>query len=167
MDTRKIYIGEVYNRCIENNKCITKKIGWGIFYTDGINYYGLKNNQRIDTDVFENIHLNVSSLIPYLSFAKISVFTYNESIEKIVKHCRKMISILEEKDIRNKYGYFYSKEELEKIHQNNQLTIDEKAKQILSDDSCKDIAGECDGITNKREYVYKVLHKSGKKSFDK
>lgn len=167
MDTRKIYIGEVYNRYIENSKCITKKIGWGIFYTDGINYYGLKNNKRIDTDVFENIYLDVSSLISYLSFAKTSLFTYNESIDKIITNSRKKISMLEEKDIIKKYGYYYSKEELEIIHRNNELTIYEKANQILEEDSLQEITGESDGIFNRKEYVYKVLRKSGRKSFER
>ena len=167
MDTRKIYIGEVYANKIENKKCVKKKAGWTILYYDGINYYSLRNGKKIEVDVYNNYYLDINSLISYNSFAKTSMFTYNEKKDVIINKCLKMIGKLEELEYRKKYGYNYSKEEIDKIHSRNELTIYEKVNQILKDDNIHEIIGENEDNLNRKEYVYKLLRKTGNKSFKK
>ena len=167
MDTRGIYIGEIYNNYFDKNKAKNRKLGWAIIYYDGINYYSVKTGQKIEVDIYKEIYLDINSLISYLSFAKTSMFTYNEKKDVIFNKCLKMIGKLEELEYRKKYGYNYSKEEIDKIHSRNELTIYEKVNQILKDDNVKEINGENEEYLSRREYVYKVLRKTGYKSFKK
>lgn len=166
MDTRRIFIGEVYVNEIDNNKCVKKKVGYGVFYYDGIDYYHLRSKIKISKDPFSKVYLDASSLISYNSFSSPS-FGNREKAEIVYEKCIYKISELEEKECRQKYGYYYSKEELEEIHNRDELTIYEKVKQILNDDNVKEINGENEEYLSRREYVYKVLRKTGYKSFKK
>ncbi len=171
MDVKNVYVGEISKIYRKNGKIVGKKVEYKkIYYNkdnntyyvfNNNNFYPLKNDGKSAKTNVE-IYLNKSSLVSLSSFYNTDKnLDYSEISYRCDLQIRKMIK----EKCKKLYGYKYTDEEIDEIHSNNKLTIDEKADEILREHIC--VNSECCNYQTCIECVYNYLSNTKKRSFDK
>ena len=171
MEAKKIYIGEVYVNDKKSNE--PKRIGFKIIHhnEDSNAYFYLNNNQEYSISTDRSTHyqyLEKESLIPFSSFAKMSE---NPSGFEIIYRCNLQIRKMISERCKKIYGYDYTDDEIDEIHERGKLTIDEKADQIFrfhlcTRDQLKNNLCKCEVYENCLECIYASLRETNLKEFD-